>query len=480
MNVAVRWIYGLLFLVVFLIRTGFAVCPGIHQTDFVGYALSPNAARVAALAEDGTLFWWDVSSGKRMILLDCVPRSVPFDQLLVFSPDSTRLAVQVHDSLQVFDLLSGTVIARLSNPKQKQYETFAFSGNGRRLAANDFDSVTVWDLESQTQLAFVPERMDGHTLALNQQGTVLATSEDGIVLRDVGTTTVLRKIKLGERQSAERLLFVNEDRWIATLTAQTLPLENPQQHFYKYRREIGLWNVVNGEKLPLRAETEEIQYSLTVVSSHLLAAADYEGHLRFWDFETGAVESWDTPAGHPSSDGKLLLRPGGSPGRLELWEIGSPDEKARTFLYRSPNCAANLASGTPGGKPKFDGLFIADGSSEEGGPIGTFSTFGYIAQDCTPVHFSRSTYKSAERAKQEFEKVLSSAKEIVENGRARDLADDGSRGRRAVVRLAGKHSSSEGAAVIWIKGVTFFMINSPSLETALTLERNFFEHDGKE
>ena len=479
MNLAVQWIYSLLFLFVFLTRTGFAACPGIHQTDFVGYALSPNAARVAALAEDGTLFWWDVSSGKRMILLDCVPSSAPFDQLLVFSPDSTRLAVQVHDSIQVFDLLSGTVIARLSNPKQKQYETFAFSGNGRRLAANDFDSVTVWDLESQTQLAFVTERMDGHTLALNQQGTVLATSEDGIVLRDVGTTTVLRKIKLGERQSAERLLFVNEDRWIAALTAQTLPLESPQQHLYKYRREIGLWNVVNGEKLPLRAETEEIQYSLTLVRSHLLATTDYKGHLRFWDFETGALESWDTPAGHPSSDGKLLLRPGGPPGRLELWEIGSPDEKARTFLYRSPNCAANLASGTPDGKPRFHELFIADGESEEGAGIGTFSTLGYVAQDCTPLNYSHWTYSSPERAKEEFDKTLSSAKEILENARSHDLSEDGSRGFRAVVRLAGKHSSSEGGAVIWTNGKTFAMISSSSLEAALTLEREFLEERKK-
>lgn len=412
MNVPARWIFGFLLLVVFFTRTAFAACPGIHETDFVGYALSPNAARIAALGQDGTLFWWDVASGKRMILLDCVSRSQPFDQLLVFSPDSTRLAVQVHDSIQVFDLLSGTVIARLSNPKQKQYETFVFSGDGRRIAADDFDSATLWDVETKTELAFIAERMDGHTLALNQQGTMLATSEGkGIVLRDVGTNTVLREIQLAERQWAERLLFVNEDKWIAALTAQSLPLENPQQQLYKYHREIGLWKTANGEKLPVHIETEEIQYSMTLVQSHLLAFSDYRDHLRFWNFETGALESsWNTPAGHPSSDGKLLLRPGGSPGRLELWEIDSLDEKARAFVYHSPNCAESLTSGTPDGKPQFESLFIADGMSEEGASFGTSSTIGYVAQDCTPLHYSRSTYNSPERAKQEFEKVLSSAK----------------------------------------------------------------------
>jgi len=482
MDIPERWILGFLFLIFFFTQNAFAACPGTHQTDFFGYALSPNAARIAALSQDGTLFWWDVASGKRIILLDCVSRNQPFDQLLVFSPDSSRLAVQVQNSIQVFDLLSGSVIARLSNPKQKQYPTFVFSGNGRRIAADDFDSATVWELETQTELAFIAKRMDGHTLALNHQGTVLATSENGIVLRDVGTNTLLREIKLAEGQSAERLLFVNEDRWIAALTAQILPVENPKQQFqhYHHHREIGLWKVSNGEKLPVHAETEEIQYSLTLVQSHLLAFSDYSNHLRFWNLETGGLESsWDTPGGHPSRDGKLLLRPGGSPGRLELWEIGSSDEKARAFVYRSPNCAESLASGTSDGKPQFDTLFIADGMSEEGARFGTFSTIGYVAQDCTPLHYSRSTYNSPERAKQEFEKVLSSAKEILENGRARDLADDGSRGVRAILRFAGKQSSSEGGAVIWTKGSTFSMISSSSLEAALALEKEFFEQNKK-
>ena len=482
MNVLARWIFGFLLLVVFFTQTAFAGCPGIHQTDFVGYALSPNAARIAALAQDGTLFWWDVAAGKLVKLLDCVHKSDPFDQLLVFSPDSARLAVLVDNAIQVFDLPSGSVVARLSSLKQKKYETFVFSGDGRRIDADDFDSATVWDVEAQTELAFIAQRMDGHTLALNQQGTVLATSEDpGIVLRDVGTATVLQEIELAERQWAERLLFVNDDKWIAALTAQSLPLETPKQQRYKYHREIGVWKTANGEKLPVHVETEEIQYSLTLVQSHLLAFSDYRDHLRFWNFETGALESsWNTPAGHPSSDGKLLLRPGGSPGQLELWELGSLDEKARAFVYHSPNCAENLASGADDGKPQFKSLFIADGTSEEGASFGTFNSIGYVAQDCTPLNYSRSTYSSPERAKQEFEKVLSSAKEILEKGRARDLADDGSRGLRAVMRFAGKHSSPEVGAVIWTRGSTFFMISSSSLEAALALERKFFEQEKKE
>ncbi|HKV92370.1 MAG TPA: WD40 repeat domain-containing protein [Candidatus Angelobacter sp.] len=481
MNAILRCFAGLLLLVVLFAR-GFASCAGIQQTDIVGYALSPDGTRIAALAEDGALFWWDVAGGKRIQLLDCVPQSEPFGHPLLFSPDSTRLAVPVNDTIQIFDLASGNVVARLVNPEQKKFETIVFSGDGRRLAANDFDNATVWDVAAQTVIASITQRMEGHTLALNHEGTLLATSETGgITLRDVRSNAIRRQIKLPEEQEAERLLFVHEDEWIAAQTAQTLPVESPKQHFYKYRREVGVWKIADGEKLPFfHGDTDELEYSLTLVQSHLLAATDYKDHLRLWNLETGALESsWDTPAGHLSADGKFLLRPGGAPGRLELWEIGSRDEKIRTFVYRSPNCAESLASGTSDNEPKFTNLFIADGESEEGAHIGSYSALGYAAPDCSRLNYSRSSYSSPERAQQELERRKAFAKKILETGPPKGIWQQALMGPRVVAEFSTRPSWPVVYGVMWVEGNSYYEISSISLDAVLALEKQFLDEAAK-
>ena len=469
----------LLVCVIFFPSLSLAVCPGSsHETDIAGYALSRDSTRIAALAHDGTLFWWDVASGKRVQLVDCVKRSEPFDSPILFSPDSARIAIAAGNEVHIFDL-AGNLVARLASAKQKTILTIIFSGNGRRIAASDFDGATVWDIAGQAELFSIAQKIDGRALALNQDGTLLATNgPESIELWDTRTGSIAKRFRIAEGW-AERFLFTPENGWLVAQTAQTLPLESPRQHTYKYRREIGVWNIASGEKIrSFSGPAEEIRFSLTLIRSHTLAATDYTDHLYFWNLETGVLESiWDSPMGHPSTGGELLLHEGGEPGQLQLWKIGGSHEKARSFAYRSAVCAQDLVAGSASGKPKFELLFYADGSVDEE-EFGSFSSIGYVAADCSRLHYSRSAYKSPQRAEQELEQRIAMAEKIIARG-TKPPGWEHWLPSRTVACLSRKYSWPCMNVVMWVDGNALYEISSVSLPAVLALEAHFLEKDGR-
>jgi hypothetical protein len=163
------------------------------------------------------------------------------------------------------------------------------------------------------------------------------------------------------------------------------------------------------------------------------------------------------------------LREGGVPGRLELWKIGSPDEKARVFVYKSPLCAESFADDK--GNIKFEGLFMADGYSDDEQPFGSSATQGYVAQDCTRVNVTRLRFKTEERSRQELERRVGQAIEVLEKTDWRKL----SFGERTVLRFPPRGSAQGAFAVIWLTGTSMMEINSSSLPVALAMEKQVFE-----
>jgi WD40 repeat protein len=475
MNVRLRHLASLLAGMIFFSNLSLAVCPGSsHQTSLAGYALSPDATRIAAIAEDGALFWWDVASGKRTQLAECVQPEV-FDHPILFSPDSTRLAIALGSGVQIFNISTGNVIARLTSPKLKEIYNIIFSGDGRQLAESFDAGAVVWDINSQAEIASMPANPIRNALALTRDGALLALGcWDGLELWTVNAKGGVRRFAGGVH--VESAIFAHHDQWIVALTATALPPQ-PKQRVQKYKREITVWDIASGNKLKTLtadAEPDELRFGLTSGGPHLLLATDFKGHLREWNLDSGELTAtWETSSGHPSADGKLLLREGSAAGRLELWKIGSPDEQARSFGYKSPLCAESFADDK--GNVKFEALFVADGFSDNEQPFGSSVIHGYLAQDCTRVNITRLSFKTEERARQKLDHAVAQAIEVVEKGPPKDYWQQVFLGERRVLRFPGRSQTLGPFAVIWLEGTSLFEIDSSSLLVALAMEKQALE-----
>jgi hypothetical protein len=435
-----------------------------------GYALSPDATRIAAIADDGTLFWWDVASGKRTQLMECVQPGI-FDTPILFCPDSSRLAVAEYDAIRILDVPSGRSIALLTASKMKGLEGMVFSGDGRRLAASYGEGFKVWDVRSGTEIMSSGGGIDRKALALNGNGSLLAVGRDGIELWDLQKKAIVRKIPAGEREHVESLVFADNDHRIVADVGKALPVAEAKHGILQFKYQLVTWNVAGGAKEnSLAGPSDHLQFPLTFVAPHFLIAVDFSDYLRVWDLDSGKLkETWETPAGHPSGDGKLFLREGGAPGRLELLEIGGSDESASAFEYRSPLCTERISDEIGSKKVNFQDFgFIADGWNDEREHTGWSSS---VAPDCTPVGFSHTEFKSAERAKTELNRQAGLATEVLEKGPPKDFWQQAFLGERVVARFASKHSQSDTMVVMWVEDNVFYQISSSSLTLARARER---------
>ena len=447
-----------------------AVCPSsLHRTSLSRYALSPDAKRIAALADDGSLFWWDVASGKRTQLLDCVKPGI-FDTPILFTPDSTRVVVVDDDKIHILEVPSGRSTTDLKVTNGKNLRNVAFSGEGKRLVASHDKGVTVLDVGSGAEIISSDGRIDRKALALDGNGSLLAVGRDGIELWDVQKNAIVRKIPLEEREHAESLIFADNDHKIVADIAKALPVEEAKHGILQFKYHFVVWSVASGAKLKsFSGPPQELRFPLTFVAPRTLIAVDFDDYLRILDLDSGELtETWETPSGHPSADGKLFLREGGAPGRLELLEIGGPDESARAFEYRSPLCAERFTDEIAANNVKFEGLAMFDGRNEDDG---WWSGSSYIAQDCTPIASTHSKFKSQKRAEQALKERAAQATEILERRSAQKPSAAVFLGERIVARFANNHSPYSTFRILWVEDNYLCEITSSSLPLALAMER---------
>jgi hypothetical protein len=451
-----------------------AACPaGSHLGDIDNFALSPDATKVAALAEDGTLLWWDTATGKRTQLMDCAGPATMFENALVFSSDSSRLAVLVYDAIFIFELPGGDIVARLTGPELKNLRKIVFSGDGRRLAAGHEKGVTVWSVETQKELISIPERGTRMALAVNGDGSLVAYGD----IMDIGLVNgadgkPVRTIHLPPPQFAEDLLF-EEGKLVAALARAN---GRVTQHVQEFDREIGIFDTATGNRVrTLEGQAEAAPFPMTLTKSHMLFAFSFDGTMRSWDIQTGQLKTkFAVPPAYVSADGQFLLLHGRSLGTLALRRLmPSSTKELKSFVYESPVCNAGARTAPAGNQteiPKFEMLFFADGPAHDGSMLGGR---GYVTADCVRFNTTHAEFPTEEAARNELHEEL---KEMTVG-----IVEQGPRqvygfvfGERALVRFPATEYEGEHVELLLTDHKHFYSISSSSLDLVLAPERKYY------
>lgn len=149
---------------------------GVHEV-----ALSADGSRLAAVADDGSVYLWDLAGGAPTLLADTLPDVAGSAGAVVFHPSENILAVATESRIVLIDVADASSPTRfateLTGP-QGDLSSMAFSPDGELLAAaGGADSVWMWDVSDPAAPVRTPR-----LIAASGPVTSLAFSPDATQL----------------------------------------------------------------------------------------------------------------------------------------------------------------------------------------------------------------------------------------------------------------------------------------------------------
>src|SRR5262249_27459794 len=112
-------------------------------------AFAPDGKTLVTGAGDGTVRWWEPTSGRQR---RCLQTGQGWVQFTAFSPDGQLLATAGSDApIKLWDGQTGALVRELSGPKRGVYGG-GFAGNGRFVAVFHDNSVHTWDVTSGKEI----------------------------------------------------------------------------------------------------------------------------------------------------------------------------------------------------------------------------------------------------------------------------------------------------------------------------------------
>jgi WD40 repeat protein len=265
----------------------------VHRLRFSrdGRRLSGSAAAYIA---------WDPATGRELRRFPRVAERGWFSSL---SPDESLLASGDRDgTIRLWNAATGEAVRTLKGHEEWAY-SLAFSADGRRLYSSSLDAtVRVWDVASGREL----QKLSGEgELTVSPDACWLASpSGSSIMLGDLGTGRPRASLAMASRNTASRLAFSPDSRWLAAVNGG--PFRNDPG-------EVKVWDVASGkERYSLEGHKTRVASVAFSPDGRMLATGDMSGSLLLWELATGhrrhqfiGHESWIRSLAF-SPDGRLL------------------------------------------------------------------------------------------------------------------------------------------------------------------------------
>jgi WD40 repeat protein/serine/threonine protein kinase/tetratricopeptide (TPR) repeat protein len=264
--------------------------------------------------------FWDTASGARRLTI-----SVPQLQTATLSPDGTRVATSVKESVKVWD--TGTGKQQSAYPTDSHARRLAFSPDGKKLAAGLHDRcVIVWDVATGKQLDQCVHLGVVSAVAFSPDGKSLASGTLGGAIKlwnmtpaDEATTIPNVRATSGLNYHVRRVRFSPDGK--------TLVVGN--------RDLTKIIDVAAGKEIAVLPVSEVVALS---ADANVLAARANRDEYTLWDIRAGrelASISLPQLSGSSSSprltlspDGKLLAgyRAWGH-NTVTLWDVATQQSK---------------------------------------------------------------------------------------------------------------------------------------------------------
>jgi len=269
---------------------------------------------------------------------------------IVFSPDSSRLAVSSSIGIWIYDVITAKEIALLDI--HDSYPTsVAFSPDGKTIACSSENEFYIWDVETGDLKHKVPGDSKFITnLAFNPDGGTLATgggTEDQIMLWDANNATLIDTFK-DHGTEIDFIAFNPDGKTLASVS----DLEDDR---------IDVWNVNTGEIQSTINTVNDIELNKIVYSPNGNTILSYDGwyddKIHVWNVDTGTYNG--ALIGHTekiknvafSHDGKTLAS-GGEDDTIILWDV--PTWSYKKTLIAHTNFVVSIAF-SPDGKTMATG-----------------------------------------------------------------------------------------------------------------------------
>ena len=325
-------------------------------------AFSPDGQLLASgSANGGIIKLWDVETGRNTATLTEKPDPGSSMLCVVFSPDSTKLAVGSVAGIKLLKVPTGEHIYTRQHIDISELESLAsvfsvaFSPDGTKLASASWDGVKLWAVETGQNIT----TLRGHTrmvdaVAFSPNGLTFAShSMVGVKLWDAATGGHIITLA-GPPNFVTSLVYSPDGTKLASGSVETGNVEHT----------IKLWDVATGHNLTtMRGHTDVVITVAYSPDGRLLASGSKDKTIKLWAVSTG--ENIATLQGHEktifsvtfSPDGTILAS-GSEDTSIQLWEI--PTGKALYTLggVNSPQVGVEvLPAPRPGedvNKPQTD------------------------------------------------------------------------------------------------------------------------------